>query len=104
MKTLEFGRSKCNLCWTILNFGTSRPRNQKSIGNLGKRSCLPLKIISSFMLKIDGAAAWDVLSKHQEKSGMIGKINTLRKFFTTQFISGSLDNHCANLVTTQKKL
>ena len=52
----------------------------------------------------DGAAAWDALSKHHEKNGMIGKINTLRKFFTTQFVSGTLDDHCANLVTTQRKL
>ncbi len=52
----------------------------------------------------DGAAAWDALSKHHEKNGMIGKINTLRKFFTTQFVSGTLDDHWANLVTTQRKL
>ena len=48
----------------------------------------------------DGAAAWNALSKHHEKNRMIGKINTLRKFFITQFVSETLDDDCANLVTT----
>ena len=29
---------------------------------------------------------------NNEKSEMIGKINTLRKLFTTQFVSGTLDD------------
>ena len=52
----------------------------------------------------DGAAAWEALSRHHEKNGMVGKMNTLRNFFTTQFVSGTLDEHCAKLVTTQRKL
>ena len=38
---------------------------------------------------------------NNEKSGMVGKTDTLRKFFTTQFVSGTLDDHCANLVTVK---
>jgi len=52
----------------------------------------------------DGETAWEALSKHHERSGMTNKINTLRNFFNSRFDRGTMDEHCAKLVTTQRKL
>ena len=52
----------------------------------------------------DGEAAWDALAKHHEKSGLANKINVLRNLFNSRFESGTIEEHCATLVTTQRKL
>ena len=51
-----------------------------------------------------GKAAWVSLQKHHEKSGMAGRLNVLRSLLTLSWNEGTIDNHCAELITTTRKL
>ena len=52
----------------------------------------------------DGLEAWLALAKHHEKSGIASVLSELRRFFLTKFEGGSLEKHCAELISAQRKL
>jgi hypothetical protein len=52
----------------------------------------------------DGLEAWKALAKHHEKSGIASVLSELRRFFLTKFEGGTLAEHCADLISAQRKL